>query len=179
MCQFTGESDATCLKQFIPIPNVYPCGRLDKNSEGLLLLSSDGTFIHRYSDPRSKMPKGYWVQVEGEPSSQDLIRLSEGIEISVKHNGKRILHRCASAQYRMLQESDVDLAPRVPPIRKRLSIPTSWIEIVLTEGKNHQVRHMLAALGFPVLRLVRKWIGAYQLSDLKAGHWCYAQGEGL
>ena len=158
--QFSG--DGHTLKQYVPVAGVYPAGRLDHDSEGLLLLTDDGDFQHRVTDPKFAHPRTYWVQVEGLPSADALRQLSSGVTIQ----GKRTL----PAQVRLL-EAEPALPSRNPPIRYRKSIPTSWIELTLTEGRNRQVRRMTAAVGHPTLRLVRCAIGNLQLEGLQPGEW--------
>lgn len=158
--QFSGDRHA--LKQYVPVKGVYPAGRLDHDSEGLLLLTDDGDFQHRLTDPKFQHPRTYWVQVEGIPSGEALRRLSEGVIIQ----GKRTL----PAQARLLADEPA-LPPRTPPIRFRKSVPTAWIEITLTEGRNRQVRRMTAAVGHPTLRLVRVAMGDLRLEGLKPGEW--------
>ncbi len=159
LSQFSGEG--ATLKSFIPVPGVYPVGRLDRDSEGLMLLTSDGVLQHRLTDPRYEHPRTYWVQVEGLPSAGALARLAAGVEVQD--------YRTKPAKARML-EGEPDLPPRDPPIRFRKNIPTAWIEITLTEGRNRQVRRMTAAVGFPTLRLVRVAIGPLRL-DVAPGAW--------
>lgn len=159
LCQFTGEPQDKTLADFIDIPNVYPAGRLDKNSEGLLLLTDDGKLQHRLSHPKFNKLKYYWVQVEGEVHTQDLLPLQKGL----KSAGITYL----PAQARIIPEPDLWL--RDPPIRFRQSIPTTWLEIILGEGKNHQIRKMTAAIHFPTLRLVRHRIADWTLGNLKPG----------
>lgn len=149
------------LKDFIPVPDVYPVGRLDRDSEGLLLLTGDGRLQHRLSDPKFYHPRTYWVQVERVPDEESLQRLERGVLIQG--------HQTRPAAVRLLPEPD--LPPRHPPIRMRKSIPTAWIEITLTEGRNRQVRRMTAAVGFPTLRLVRVAIGSLTLDGLQPGQW--------
>jgi 23S rRNA pseudouridine2457 synthase len=151
------------LGGYVDVPRVYPVGRLDHDSEGLLLLSNDGWLQHRLTDPRYDHPKTYWVQVEGEPDDGALQHLREGIQIWPDF-------RTRPAAVRRL-ESEPALPPRDPPIRFRLSVPTAWLEIVLTEGRNRQVRRMTAAVGFPTLRLVRVAIGAIRFEGLEPGRW--------
>ncbi len=164
LTQFIDRSDPPrrTLKDFIPITGVYPVGRLDQDSEGLLLLTDDGPPQHRLSDPKFDHPKTYWAQVEGSPDESSLARLSAGIEIQGSLT--------KPAQVRLLLE-DPDLPPRDPPIRFRKSIPTCWIELILTEGRNRQVRRMTAAAGYPTLRLVRVAIGPMRLDGLQPGQW--------
>jgi 23S rRNA pseudouridine2457 synthase len=157
----TGQS-RPCLKEFIPIPGVYAAGRLDRDSEGLLLLTNDGALQHRLTDPRHGHPRTYWVQVEGIPTREALDRLRRGVEIQG--------YRTRPASVRLFPH-DPPLPPRDPPIRFRKSIPTSWLELTLTEGRNRQVRRMTAAAGFPTLRLVRVAIGSLTMEGLKPGTW--------
>jgi 23S rRNA pseudouridine2457 synthase len=159
LSQFTGEST---LKDFIPIPDIYAVGRLDRDSEGLLLLTDDGPLQHRLTDPQFEHPRTYWVQVEGIPDAAALRRLESGVTIQD--------YRTKPAKARLL-EQEPELAPRHPPIRVRKNIPTAWIEITLTEGRNRQVRRMTAAAGYPTLRLVRLRIGSLSLDGLQPGQW--------
>ena len=161
MSQFSASGDKLTLAQFIDIPNIYPAGRLDYDSEGLLLLTDDGALQHRIAHPQFKAPKTYWVQVEGEPNESAMARLREGI---VLNDGPTL-----PAQARIIDAPD--LWPRDPPIRMRQSIPTHWLEIVIGEGRNRQVRRMTAAVGLPTLRLIRAAIGEWTLADLKPGEW--------
>lgn len=139
-------------------PNVYPVGRLDADSEGLLLLTDDKSLTDKLLNPKHHLPKTYWVQVEGLPAEPDLEILRRGVDIRV--HGKT--HRTRPAQVHLLAH-EPELPPREPPIRFRKSVPDCWLEITITEGKNRQVRRMCAAAGFPVLRLVRVGMGAYRL----------------
>ncbi|MHB8346796.1 MAG: pseudouridine synthase [Acidiferrobacterales bacterium] len=161
LTKFTDGEGRVTLADFIKIPGVYPAGRLDKDSEGLLLLTDDGGLQHRLSDPRHKLPKTYWVQDEGLPDDRALEVLRRGIMIQGR--------RSRPAAVRAMPEPR--LWPRDPPVRFRRNIPTSWLEIVLTEGRNRQVRHMTAAVGYPTLRLVRFAIGPWKLDDLETGQW--------
>ena len=161
LTQFTDTSGRETLASYIPVAGVYPAGRLDRDSEGLVLLTDDGRLQQRLSDPRHKLPKTYWVQVEGKPADEVLERLSRGVLLD---GG-----RTRSAKVRAIPEPR--LWPRDPPIRFRKSIPTSWLEIILTEGRNRQVRRMTAAVGHPTLRLVRYAIGRYTLEGLAPGEW--------
>ncbi len=164
LSQFTDQhSDPRCtLKYFIDVPEVYAAGRLDKDSEGLLLLTNHGWMQHRLCDPKFAHPRTYWVQVEGEPTSEAIHALSSGVSIRG--------YRTQSAHVERLAQVP-ELPERDPPIRYRQQVPTAWLQIVLTEGKNRQVRRMTAAVGFPTLRLVRVAIGALTLKALQPGEW--------
>ena len=161
LSKFTDAEQRATLARYIDIPNIYPAGRLDQDSEGLLLLTDDGPLQHRLSDPRHKMPKVYWAQVEGLPSDASLAALRQGIMLD-----QRITR---PAQVRFLPEPL--LWPRIPPIRVRRHIPTTWIELVITEGRNRQVRRMTAAVGHPTLRLIRYAVGPWTLDGLQPGLW--------
>lgn len=160
LCQFSPHENKSTLKDYIPIKGIYPAGRLDYDSEGLLLLTDDGKLQHRLSDPRYNKEKVYWAQVEGLPTAQDLQPFYQGIEL------KDGLTKPARA---IQIDEPEGLWPRCPPIRVRQHIPDCWLEITLSEGKNRQVRRMCAALGFPVLRLIRARIDNYSLGDLQPG----------
>jgi 23S rRNA pseudouridine2457 synthase len=150
------------LKHYIDVPGVYPVGRLDHDSEGLMLLTDDGPMQHRLSHPKFQHPRTYWIQVERIPTDQDLIPIRRG--------GVKIQdYQTRPADIRLIAAPD--LPPRDPPVRYRQKIPTAWLEIRLTEGRNRQVRRMSAAIGFPTLRLVRVGIGALTMTDLAPGHW--------
>jgi 23S rRNA pseudouridine2457 synthase len=160
VCQFSAHPTRPTLKDFIAIPDVYPAGRLDWDSEGLVLLTADGELQQRISDPRAKMAKTYWVQVEGVPNEAALQRLRAGIDLG------EFTTLPAKAD-RMDEPSG--LWPRRPPVRERRAIPTAWLELTLREGKNRQVRHMTAAVGYPTLRLVRWRVGPWDLAGLAPG----------
>jgi 23S rRNA pseudouridine2457 synthase len=163
LSQFTDRDHGRAtLADYIPLTNVYPAGRLDRDSEGLLLLTDDGRLQARIADPRYKLPKVYWAQVEGVPDEAALERLRWGVLL------KDGMTRPAKAR---IMEEPAGLWPRDPPIRYRAAIPTSWIELTLREGRNRQVRRMTAAVGFPTLRLVRWAVGPWTLGDLKPGEW--------
>jgi 23S rRNA pseudouridine2457 synthase len=161
LTQFTDSDGRVTLASFIDVHGVYPAGRLDRDSEGLLLLTDDGRLQHRLSDPRHKLPKVYWTQVEGKPDDAALDRLRRGILL----DGVRT--RPAKAQ----RIPEPALWPRDPPIRFRKDIPTSWLELELTEGRNRQVRRMTAAVGYPTLRLVRYAVGPHTLAGIAPGEW--------
>lgn len=159
LSQFTSEEGAPTLAAYIDVPRVYVAGRLDKDSEGLLILTDDGALQHRISSPKHKLPKTYWVQVEGEPSDDALASLRTGVELKDGWTKPAKVRRLPAP----------DLWPRTPPIRERKAIPTAWIEIVLKEGRNRQVRRMTAAVGYPTLRLVRHAIGRWTLDGIAPG----------
>ena len=162
LCQFSDDgSGKPTLAQYVKVPQVYPAGRLDTDSEGLLLLTDDGKLQARIADPKFKLAKTYLVQVEGVPDAAALDALRKGVTLK---DGKT---RPADAEAIAAPE----LWPRIPPIRVRQSIPDSWIMLTLREGKNRQVRRMTAAVGFPTLRLVRWAIGEWSLDGLQPGEW--------
>jgi len=164
LSQFTRElPEHRTLADFSLPKGVYPIGRLDRDSEGLLLLSDEKPLVDRLLHPRHEHPRTYWVQVEGEVEETALRKLGDGTLVIQGH-------RVAKARVRRLAEEPL-LEPRVPPIRYRASIPTSWIALTLIEGKNRQVRRMTAAVGFPTLRLVRGAIGDFPLEGLPQGQW--------
>lgn len=159
LSQFTDDAQRTTLRAYIDIPGIYPAGRLDYDSEGLLLLTDDGRLQHRIADPRHKLPKTYWAQVEGDIDDAALEKLRRGVLLN---DG---MTRPAAAR----AISAPELWPRNPPIRVRKSIPDSWLELTIYEGRNRQVRRMTAAVGFPTLRLVRVRIGNWELGTLQPG----------
>jgi len=162
LCQFTDRAGRPTLADFVRVRDVYPAGRLDHDSEGLLVLTDDGALQARLADPRHHVEKTYWAQVEGEPTPEALERLRRGVTLK---DG-----RTRPARVRLIAEPP-GLWPREPPIRRRVAIPTAWLEIGLREGRNRQVRRMTAAVGHPTLRLIRVAIGPYALGPLKPGEW--------
>lgn len=162
MCQFTDDTGRRTLADFIPAKHVYAAGRLDYDSEGLLLLTDEGALQHRLTDPRRRTRKRYLVQVERVPDEHDLMRLRRGIELK---DGMT-----APADARLVPEPDW-LWPREPPIRHRLNVPAAWLELGITEGRNRQVRRMTAAVGHPTLRLIRIGVGKWTLDGLAPGEW--------
>jgi 23S rRNA pseudouridine2457 synthase len=172
MCQFSPHPERQSLSDYLPIPGIYPAGRLDADSEGLVLLTDDGKLQHDLSHPARKQPKIYIVQVEGRPDSAQLARLSGPLDL-----GDFITRPCHARQ---ILEPEW-LWPRNPPIRQRVNAPTSWLALTLTEGKNRQVRRMTAAVGLPTLRLIRIAIGPFTLEShpLLPGEWCEVNAEEL
>ncbi len=160
LSQFSDGDGRATLANYVELPGVYPAGRLDRDSEGLLLLTDDGRLQARIAEPRGKLPKRYWVQVEGTPAAPALARLERGVHL--KDGSARALLA------REIAEPDA-LWPRDPPIRERKSVPTHWLELVIDEGRNRQVRRMTAAVGLPTLRLIRHRIGPWSLQDLAPG----------
>ncbi|TCP38656.1 pseudouridine synthase [Rhodovulum marinum] len=167
LSQFTDDGpprpDRRTLAEFIDIPGVYPAGRLDRDSEGLLVLTDDGRLQARIANPRNKMAKTYWVQVEGLPSDAALEALRGGV--TLKDGPTR------PAKVRRIEGAPPGLWPRTPPVRFRKSVPDCWIELTITEGRNRQVRRMTAAVGHPTLRLIRSRVGDWTLDGLESGAW--------
>ncbi len=170
LSQFTDAGNAgssrLTLSTFIDVPHVYAAGRLDKDSEGLLILTDDGKLQSRISDPKHKMEKCYWVQVEGVPTDEDLEVLRRGVMLK---DGQT-----KPAKVRRIDEPN-SLWERTPPVRFRKRVPDSWIELVIKEGRNRQVRRMTAAIGFPTLRLIRYRIGNWTIDGIESGHWIKAE----
>lgn len=168
LTKFTDAENRPTLADYIPVKEVYAVGRLDLDSEGLMLLTDNGQLNARLIDPKYAHPRTYWAQVERVPDEKALDQLRAGVELSDK--GKKWLTRPAKAE---LLTAEPELPPRNPPIRYRANIPTAWISLTLTEGKNRQVRRMTAAVGFPTLRLVRAAIGGISLAGLSEGEWAH------
>lgn len=161
MCQFTDSSGRMTLADYISAPGVYAAGRLDFDSEGLVALTNAGYVQHLIADPRHKLPKTYLAQVEGVPTEEAIKQLSRGVQLN---DGMTL-----PAQARLIEAPPI--WERDPPIRYRKNIPTSWIRLTITEGRNRQVRRMTAAVGYPTLRLIREKIGPWPLGDLQPGEW--------
>jgi len=162
LCQFSGgRPGRSTLADFIDVPGVYPAGRLDFDSEGLLLLTDSGALQHLVTDPGRKLPKTYIVQVEGAPGESALARLRRGVRLQ---DGMTLPARASLIE-------PPDIWPRDPPVRYRKNIPTAWLELTITEGRNRQVRRMTAAIGHPTLRLIRICIGRWKLGGLRPGEW--------
>jgi 23S rRNA pseudouridine2457 synthase len=168
ICQFSPSGARATLKDFVPVPRVYPAGRLDADSEGLVILTDDGAIQARIADPRHKLEKGYWVQVEGTPREEALRALRTGVELQ---DGGTL-----PAKAHVIREPAA-IWEREPPIRVRKNIPTAWIALELREGRNRQVRRMTAAVGLPTLRLVRFRVGSWHIADLKPGEWREAKAD--
>jgi 23S rRNA pseudouridine2457 synthase len=168
VCQFSPAGDRPTLADLIRAPGVYPAGRLDTDSEGLLALTDDGRLQARIADPRHKLEKGYWAQVEGEPREEQLEALRRGVDLG------DFVTRPAGVE--AIAEPPA-LWPRDPPIRVRRAIPTSWLDIRIREGRNRQVRRMTASVGLPTLRLIRHRIGPWTLAGLAPGQWREALPE--
>ena len=165
LCQFTDEQGRKTLADFIKQKNVYAAGRLDRDSEGLLLLTDDGKLQHKITDPKNKMSKTYWAQVEGRITNDAIKQLQKGVMLK---DGRSSTIRTKPAKAKIISEPE-RLWPRLPPIRERKNIPTSWIELSITEGRNRQVRRMTAATGFPTLRLIRYRIGEWSIDNINNG----------
>lgn len=161
LCQFTDPQGRPTLADYVPVKDVYPAGRLDTDSEGLVVLTDEGRVQHTLADRTARQPKTYWVQVEREPDPARLAELAKGVRL-----------RDGLTRPAKVRRMDApDLWPRDPPIRVRLSVPTAWIEVTITEGRNRQVRRMTAAVGHATLRLVRVAVGPWTLGDLQPGEW--------
>ena len=162
ICQFTADGGHSSLKDYIPLPDFYPAGRLDTDSEGLVLLTDDGRLQARISHPKYKLPKTYWVQVEGIPDEMALKKLRDGVILKDFTARPALVH--------VMEEPD-DLWLRVPPIRFRKHVATTWLALTISEGKNRQVRRMTAAVLLPTLRLIRYAIGQYTVQGIAPGEW--------
>ncbi len=162
VCQFSGDGQRATLADFVPVADVYPAGRLDRDSEGLVVLTDDGRLQHRITHPARKLAKTYWVQVEREPDAEALARLRHGIRLRDGWSRPAAVRRLAPAAW---------LWPREPPVRYRARVATAWLEIVLQEGRNRQIRRMTAAVGHPTLRLVRYAIGNLTVERMEPGSW--------
>ncbi len=170
ICQFSESGLKPTLRRYIPLPNFYACGRLDVDSEGLLLLTNDGQLQARITNPRYKLPKTYWAQVEGVPDPVALDALARGLDLGDFVSRPAKVRRMAEP---------LRLWPREPPIRLRKATPTSWLELTLTEGKNRQVRRMTAKVGYPTLRLVRWRVGQWSVAGLSPGEWRREGGDAM
>jgi 23S rRNA pseudouridine2457 synthase len=168
LCQFSPQEGKATLKDYVPVPGVYPAGRLDSDSEGLVVLTDDGALQHAISHPDRKLPKVYWVQVDGLPGEDALAQLRAGVPLD-----GTTTRPCLA---RAIPEPD--LWPRSPPVRYRKTIPTAWLEIELREGRNRQIRRMTAAVGHPTLRLVRTRIGDWTLQGLAPGQFRLVEPPG-
>ena len=170
LTQFTSSEGRPTLKDFVPVTGVYAAGRLDADSEGLVVLTDDGALQARIANPRHKMAKVYRVQVDGIPTDTALEGLGSGIDL-----GDFVSQPCTVRRI----DEPAGLWPRHPPVRYRAAIPTAWLEILLAEGKNRQVRRMTARVGYPTLRLIRWAIGDWKLENLAPGAWCYARNSSI
>ena len=162
LSQFTDREQRPVLADYIDIPNVFPAGRLDRDSEGLMVLTDDGAVQARISHPKHKMSKTYWVQVEGIPDEAAVQSLRDGVELK---DGMTLPAKAS------LMEQDVGFGERPPPIRERKTIPTQWLSLTISEGRNRQVRRMTAAVGYPTLRLIRYRVGSWTLDGLATGEY--------
>lgn len=162
LTRFTDAEGRITLADYVDVPGVYPAGRLDKDSEGLLLLTDDGKLAHRITDPKHHLPKTYLAQVERIPDAESLQRLAQGVMIKGGKTGEAVVERL---------DTPPDLPPRPVPIRYRKSVPTAWIRLTIREGRNRQVRRMTAAVGHPTLRLIRVQVGPITLEGLSPGEW--------
>ena len=162
LCQFSGDGTRRTLKDLVDVRDVYPAGRLDADSEGLVVLTDDGALQARIADPRFKLPKSYWVQVEGLPTADQLDRLRRGVDVDGVRTRPAKVRAC---------DEPAGLWPRTPPISVRLAIPTAWLTLTISEGRNRQVRRMTAAVGLPTLRLIRWSVGPWTLEGLPPGAW--------
>ncbi len=161
LSRFTDPHGRQTLKDYIDVPHVYAAGRLDLDSEGLLLLTDSGALIHRITRPGRGWPKTYWAQVEGEPSDEALARLAAGVPLDGQPTRPATITRLAAPA----------VWARDPPIRHRLTVPTSWLALTIREGRNRQIRRMTAAVGHPTLRLIRYAVGKHTIDGLPSGHW--------
>jgi 23S rRNA pseudouridine2457 synthase len=165
ICQFSASDGKPTLKDYIDLPNVYPAGRLDTDSEGLLLLTDDGALQYKIADPSHKLAKTYWAEVEGVATDDAVAPLRVGVDLG------DFLTKPAVIRVMAAPPASGQLWPRVPPVRFRKNIPTSWLEIVITEGKNRQVRRMTAKVALPTLRLIRVAVGPWRVDGLPLGGW--------
>ena len=170
LCQFTDSDGRKTLADYIPVPEVYTAGRLDKDSEGLVLLTGDGKLQSRIAHPKHKLWKTYWVQVEGVPDTEAIKQLTSGVRLK---DGMT-----KPARVKVIEQPAM-IWSRNPPIRFRKNIPDSWLELSIREGKNRQVRRMTAAIGHPTLRLIRYSIGNLTIKNLAPGEWCEVSSEEL